>query len=44
MRHVMPLREDNNVSAIFTKLRVADRTQAMLKAHESGGSAARSQR
>jgi DNA-binding NarL/FixJ family response regulator len=26
----------NNVSAIFTKLRVADRTQAMLKARESG--------
>ena len=26
----------NNVSAIFTKLRVADRAQAMLKAHESG--------
>jgi len=26
----------NNVSAIFTKLRVADRAQAMLKARESG--------
>ena len=26
----------NNVSTIFTKLRVADRAQAMLKARESG--------
>jgi DNA-binding NarL/FixJ family response regulator len=26
----------NNVSTIFTKLRVADRAQAMLKAHERG--------
>jgi hypothetical protein len=26
----------NNVSAIFTKLRVANRAQAMLKARESG--------
>jgi DNA-binding NarL/FixJ family response regulator len=26
----------NNVSAIFTKLRVADRAQAMLKARDSG--------